>query len=106
MMTEEKSSSNPYDQADLRICIWKPTLKKIGENQTQELKFPCRFPDIKKTADICTPCLMGDVFAMQYAQTQEMKKQQKLMQEQQSIGDEVMAYLRNMTSDDSLDDLK
>ncbi len=105
-MTEKNSSDNPYEYSDPKICIWKPTLKKIGDTQPQELKFPCRFPDVKKTPEICNPCLMGDVFAMQYAQTQEMKKQKKLMKEQQSIGDEVMAYLRNMTSDDTLDDFK
>ena len=105
-MTQENPSNDPYEHADSKSCIWKPTLRKIGGQETQELKFPCRFPDVKKTPEICNPCLMGDVFAMQYAQTQEMKKQQKLMKDQQSIGDEVMTYLRNMTSDDTLDDFK
>ncbi|MHA2098795.1 MAG: hypothetical protein ACW99A_08915 [Candidatus Kariarchaeaceae archaeon] len=93
------SENDPYASTDPNVCIWKPTIKKVAGDKTQVLKFPCRFPDVKKTAEICNPCLMGDIFAMQYSQSQGLKKQQNL-------NDEIMTYLRNMTSDGDLNDFK
>lgn len=84
---------------DPNVCIWKPNIKKVVDGQVQFLKFPCRYPDKEKTHDVCTPCLMGDIFAMQYTQMQGMRKQQDL-------NEEVMTFLRNMTSDGDLDNLK
>lgn len=80
-------------------CIWKPQIKRKFEDRSIDMKFPCRFPDKEKTSEVCTPCLLGDVFAMQYTQMVSFKQQSNL-------NEEVMTYLRSITSDDNLNDFK
>ena len=84
---------------DKNTCIWKPPIKQKIDGQLRMLKFPCRYPEKEKNAETCNPCLLGDLFAMQYTQLSGMKKQS-------AMNEEVMTFLRNMTSDGSLDDLK
>ncbi|MHA2501452.1 MAG: hypothetical protein ACXAE3_01080 [Candidatus Kariarchaeaceae archaeon] len=86
------SEGNPNE------CIWKPPIKRNENGVVKMLKFPCRFPDKEKTAEVCNPCLLGDLFAMQFTQMSSLKQQS-------AMSEEIMTFLRNMTSDGSLDDL-
>ena len=88
--------SEPHNDSE---CIWKPPIKRNKDGKIELLKFPCRYPDKEKTSETCTPCLLGDLFAMEYTEMISSKKQSEM-------NDEIMTFLRNMTSDGSLDDLK
>ena len=80
-------------------CIWKPPVRKKIDGELKMLRFPCRYPEKEKTAETCNPCLLGDLFAMQFTQMQSTKQQTEM-------SDEIMQFLRNLTSDGSLDDFK
>ncbi|MHA2404923.1 MAG: hypothetical protein ACXADH_18160 [Candidatus Kariarchaeaceae archaeon] len=80
-------------------CIWKPPIKKKTGEKVQLIKFPCRYPDKPKSAEICNPCLLGDIFAMSFTQMTSVKAQQ-------GMNEEIMTYLRNLTSDDELGDFR
>ena len=86
------------EKPDPKVCIWKPPIRQEVNGEVRLLNFPCRYPDKEKTAENCTPCLMGDLFVMQYTQMSNIQKQA-------SMNEEIMTFLRNMTSDGSLDDL-
>ena len=83
---------------DPNVCIWKPPIKQKVKGEVKLLNFPCRYPEKEKIAETCNPCLLGDLFAMQYTQLSNLKQQS-------AMSDEIMTFLRNMTSDGSLDDL-
>ncbi|MHA2252771.1 MAG: hypothetical protein ACXAD7_20580 [Candidatus Kariarchaeaceae archaeon] len=80
-------------------CIWKPSIKKKSENKVEFKKFPCRYPDKTKTDEVCNPCLLGDLFVMNFTQMQWFRQQQ-------GMNEEIMTYLRNLTSDDDLNNFK
>lgn len=82
-----------------RECKWKPPIKKKSATGTQIVKFPCRFPDQELTSELCTQCLLGDLFTMQYTQMASLQKGMHMQEE-------MMAFVKNMTDDGSLDDLK
>jgi len=86
-------------QPDPNACIWKPPIKRKENGEVRIIKFPCRYPDKEKIAENCTPCLMGDLYALQFTQLNNL-------QQQSAMSEEIMTFLRNMTSDGSLDDLQ
>jgi len=67
-------------------------MKRKVEDRVEMMKFPCRYPDKPKTSENCVPCLMGDLFAMNYTNMMSLKQQQ-------GMNEEIMTFLRNMTSD-------
>ncbi len=77
-----------------RPCKWKYGIKgRDAEGNVKDVKFPCRFPNEELTSELCTQCLLGDLFGMFYAQTMSLKQGQ-------SMQEEIMAFLKNFTSDD------
>lgn len=85
-------------EIDKNECIWKPPMKRNDNGVIKTLRFPCRYPDKEKTDAVCNPCLLGDLFALQFTQVSSLKLQS-------AMSEEIMTFLRNMTSDGSLDDL-
>ena len=84
---------------DPNVCIWKAPLKRKKGDKIELVKFPCRYPEKEKTTDVCVPCLLGEMFTVNYTQMVALK-------EQQGLNEEVMTFLRNLTSDGSMDDLR
>jgi len=82
-----------------RPCKWKQPITPKSSEKTEISKFPCRFPDQELTTELCTQCLLGDLFTLQYTQFISLRQGFNFQQE-------MMAYLKNMTGDGSLDDLK
>ncbi len=82
-----------------RECKWKPPIRKKGEDGFKVMKFPCRYPDQELTPELCTQCLMGDLFSLQFTQMSSMQKSF-------SIQEEMYAFLKNITDDGTLEDLK
>ena len=77
-----------------RKCKWKPPINaRTPEGTFKKMDFPCRFPDEELTSSLCSQCMLGELFTMFYAQTMSMK-QSMAMQE------EMMAFLKNYTSED------
>lgn len=77
-----------------RKCEWKPSINARDPNgNVKKLDFPCRFPDKELTTDLCMQCLLGELFTMFYAQTMSMKQSQDMQEE-------MMAFLKNLTSED------
>ena len=77
-----------------RTCKWKQGIS--GRNpagDVQQIKFPCRFSDEELTSELCTQCLLGELFSIFYAQTLGMKKSANMQEE-------IMAFLKNFTSED------
>ncbi len=89
-----ENNSNIRDE-----CIWKPPIKRKSGIKSDHIKFPCRYPDKEKTMENCLPCLLGDLFAMNYTQLASIKAQA-------GMNEEIMTYLRSITSDDDLQDLR
>jgi hypothetical protein len=85
--------------SNVRDCKWKPPIKRTTADKTHVVKFPCRFPDEELTTELCTQCLLGDMYTMQYTQMVSLQKGFDMQQE-------MMAFVRNMTDDGSLDELK
>ncbi|MHA1865355.1 MAG: hypothetical protein ACTSVB_09495, partial [Candidatus Heimdallarchaeaceae archaeon] len=76
-----------------RKCKWKPSINARDPNgNVKKLDFPCRFPNEELTTELCTQCLLGELFTMFYAQTMSMKQSQDMQEE-------MMAFLKNLTSD-------
>ncbi len=77
-----------------RKCKWKPSVTAHGPNgEIKTIDFPCRYPDEELSPQLCTQCLLGELFTMFYAQTMSMKQSM-------SMQEEMMAFLKNLTSDD------
>jgi hypothetical protein len=81
--------------ASVRPCKWKQGIAgKNPEGVIQQINFPCRYPKEELTTDLCTQCLLGDLFSMFYAQMMSLKKSSDMQEE-------IMAFLRNFTAEDS-----
>ena len=93
------SAETDKKENDPNVCIWKPPVKSKKERKVSVHNFPCRFPDKEKNSELCNPCLLGDVFAMNYTQMMNVKQQA-------GLNEEIMTYLRTFTSDGTLDDLR
>jgi hypothetical protein len=77
-----------------RACKWKQSVSgKAPDGSIQKVNFPCRFPDEELTTDLCSLCLQGDLFSMFYAQMMSMKQGANMQEE-------IMAFLKNFTSED------
>lgn len=77
-----------------RTCKWKQGISGRGPaGEIQQVKFPCRYPNEELTADLCTQCLLGELFSIFYAQTMNMKKSTDMQEE-------IMAFLKSFTSED------
>ncbi len=80
--------------ASQRTCKWKQGISgRNPEGQVQPVNFPCRYPAEELTTDLCTLCLLGDLFAMFYAQTMSFKKSSDMQEE-------IMAFLKSFTTED------
>ena len=80
--------------AEPRSCKWKQSVSgKAPDGSVHQVKFPCRFPNEELTTDLCSLCLQGELFSMFYAQMMSMKKSSDMQEE-------IMAFLRNFTSED------
>lgn len=83
-----------------RMCNWKPAVTAQTPNgERKQVRFPCRYPDEELTSELCTQCLLGEMFAVLYSQHMALKKSGEMTSE-------VMTFLRSMTDDGSLDDLR
>ena len=82
-----------------RFCKWKPPITKRTSDRTESIQFNCRFPDLELTPSLCQQCLLGDLFTLQYTQFVSLKQGFSFQQE-------MMAYLKSLTDDGSLGDLK
>ncbi len=82
-----------------RACKWKPPITRKSAEKTDTVRFPCRFPNEELTPELCNQCLLGDLFTMQYTQFLSLKQGFSFQQE-------MMTYLKSITDDGSLDDLK
>jgi hypothetical protein len=80
--------------ASQRVCKWKEGMTgRSPEGKVQQVNFPCRYPTEELTTDLCTLCLLGDLFAMFYAQSMSFKKSSDMQEE-------IMAFLKSFTSED------
>ena len=77
-----------------RVCKWKQGISgRNPEGKVQPVNFPCRYLTEELTTDLCTQCLLGDLFAMFYAQTMSFKKSSDMQEE-------IMAFLKSFTTED------
>ena len=77
-----------------RVCKWKQGISGRSPNgKVQQVNFPCRYPNEELTSDLCTLCLLGELFSIFYAQTMSMKKSADMQEE-------IMAFLKSFTSED------
>ncbi len=77
-----------------RTCKWKQGItRKSPEGEILPLNFPCKFSNDELTTDLCTLCLLGDMFSMFYAQTMTIKQSANMQEE-------IMAFLKNFTTED------
>ncbi|MHA1303776.1 MAG: hypothetical protein ACTSPI_08750, partial [Candidatus Heimdallarchaeaceae archaeon] len=77
-----------------RKCKWKPSINARGPSgEIKAIEFPCRYPNEDLTSELCTQCLLGELFAMFYAQTMSMKQSMNMQEE-------MMAFLKSFTSED------
>lgn len=82
-----------------RECKWKPPItKKTGES-TSTLKFPCRYPNERLTAELCTQCMLGELYALNFTMASGYQKGAAMQEE-------MYTFLKTITGDGSLDDLK
>ena len=79
---------------NLHVCKWKQSISgRSPEGKVQKINFPCRFPDSDLTFELCVQCLLGELFAVFYTQTMNMQKSGNMQEE-------IMAFLKNFTSED------
>ena len=77
-----------------RFCKWKKGISgRNPEGEFQQVNFPCRYPEDELNSELCTQCLLGDIFSLFYTQTMSMKQSS-------SMQEEIMAFLKNFTSED------
>ena len=77
-----------------RICKWKQGISgRSPEGKIQSINFPCKFPNEELSSDLCTQCLLGDLFAMFYTQAMSFRKSADMQEE-------IMAFLKSFTSED------
>ena len=77
-----------------RFCKWKKGISgRNPEGDIQQVNFPCRYPEDELNSELCTQCLLGDIFSLFYTQTMSMKQST-------SMQEEIMAFLKNFTSED------
>ncbi|MHA1223655.1 MAG: hypothetical protein ACTSR2_08595 [Candidatus Hodarchaeales archaeon] len=79
---------------EVRLCKWKQGISgRSPSGEIQPVQFPCRYPKEALSTDLCTLCLLGELFSVFYAQTMNMKKSAEMQEE-------IMAFLKNFTSED------
>ena len=80
-----------------RICKWKQGISgKTPDGKIQKIDFPCRYPNEELNFELCTQCLLGELFSIFYAQTMNMNKSMAMQEE-------IMAFLKSFTADDFQD---
>lgn len=79
---------------NVRKCKWKAGVSgRSPEGKIKRIEFPCRYPDEELTSELCMQCLLGDIFSLFYTQTMGMQKSMNMQEE-------MMAFLKNFTTDD------
>ena len=77
-----------------RTCNWKQGIAgRSPEGKVQQVNFPCRYPNEELTTDLCSLCLLGDLFSMLYTQTMSFRKSADMQEE-------IMAFLKSFTTED------
>lgn len=80
-----------------RVCKWKKGVSgRTPDGKIKKVDFPCHYPDQELTFELCTQCLLGELFSIFYAQTMNMNKSMAMQEE-------IMAFLKSFTSDDFSD---
>jgi len=77
-----------------RVCKWKQSVSgRNPEGDIKKINFPCRFHE-DLTFELCVQCLLGELFSVFYTQAMNIQKSGNMQEE-------IMAFLRNFTSEDS-----
>lgn len=77
-----------------RVCKWKQGISgRNPEGKVQPINFPCRYPNEELSSELCTQCLLGDLFAMFYTQAMSIRKSSDMQEE-------IMAFLKSFTTED------